>query len=160
MARDDDDTPNYLKPEAEAAFESREKPHLFKKGAPSPNPTGRPKQARGLAQMLREQSNDGQMIADALLEIINNKKTKASDRLAAMTLWLSYAYGKPVTSVEISGGVQHVVVPLPLERLSVDELEQFVALETKLLIDGGAQGILEAGDSATVPEESSGVRKE
>ena len=71
-------------------------------GAPSVNPLGRPRGARGLAQYVAEQTRDGQELIDRLLELSRNPETPIRERLAATQAALDRCVGRPLQPSEIN----------------------------------------------------------
>lgn len=67
----------------------------WKKGQPSPNPSGR---SKGVAQKAREASRDGEICFEYLVDLVTGKVpgAKPSDRTDGARLCLSYAFGSPL----------------------------------------------------------------
>lgn len=66
----------------------------------SPNPSGRPKVVKTIAQAIRESTEEGMRCVNLYLEIMENKKAANKDRMAAATKLLEYWIGKPTTHVK------------------------------------------------------------
>lgn len=64
---------------------------MFKPGAPSGNPGGRPK---GLARRVQEATEHGKTVIDVLVEILTNEKAKNADRIKAGEILLDRGFGK------------------------------------------------------------------
>ncbi len=71
-------------------------------GAPSVNPSGRPKGAAGLARYVAEQTNDMRELVDRLLELSRDEDTPIRERLHATFALLDRGAGKPLQPQEIA----------------------------------------------------------
>lgn len=71
------------------------------KGAPSINPSGRPKGAAGIARYVAEQTNGGQELVDRLLELSRDTKGPVRERVGATLALLDRLAGRPMQPTEI-----------------------------------------------------------
>lgn len=69
----------------------------FVKGAPSPNPGGRPKQVETIRDLARQHTEDA---IGTLVSIAKNPKASDSARVQASNALLDRAWGKPAQYVE------------------------------------------------------------
>lgn len=97
------------------------------KGMPSPNAGGRPKTPIEIKEILASKTPDALL---KLWGIISGKNTKNSDRIAALKLWLAYSLGQPVqaTKMEATVTTTQPLSEFDPEKLTVEQLEQFIAL--------------------------------
>lgn len=101
-------------------------PHgRFVAGQGSANPGGRPKIGSEWRQLIRDVTDNGKMILEKLVEIVQDQEIAPSIRLDALRYLADSGFGKPITTMEIetSSVVEHLENPrTELARLSVDEL--------------------------------------
>lgn len=95
------------------------------------NPGGRPKIPEEFKQLAKENS----LVAlQKVIEILNNPKSKNSERLKAAEIIMDRAWGKPTQSTEISGpggGPIETAHSIDLSMLSDEELATIEAILTK-----------------------------
>lgn len=97
----------------------------------SGNPSGRPKSAAGLRELLLDQYGDN---AEVLVQRLEKVSTGRNPRLAleATRLLLSYHAGTPQQSFELTGRFEHqafeVLRPDALSRLSAAQLDALAEL--------------------------------
>lgn len=121
----------------------------WKKGMPSPNPSGRPK---GAAQAVRELVHPARL-AQILLEIAQDTEVAAKDRIAAAKALLDRGWGTPPSSVVVSVDAEpadarsRVIDVTALEDTEAGVLE--LALERALT----AAKALPEGDDGCPPTE-------
>jgi hypothetical protein len=70
----------------------------FQKGQ-SGNPTGRPKAPKEFSELAKNKSVDA---LKTLIELMENMKTKANDRIKAAEIVIAYGVGKPLQQVDLS----------------------------------------------------------
>ena len=135
-------------PEVQATDENTPNPK-WTKGMRSPNPAGRPKTIKSMAE-LREAAREKTMVAlDFLSRTVQNSKAPIGVRLGAATELLNRGWGRPQQSLDVNHGVQDTLAAF-LEQLDERNkiktvtgavLESTLALEQPLQRDGqgGAQ---------------------
>jgi len=72
------------------------------KGAPSLNPTGRPKGAAGLAKYIAQETDDGRELIDRLLALSRDPRAPVREATAATFALLDRLAGRPMQPSEIS----------------------------------------------------------
>jgi hypothetical protein len=84
-------------------------------GAPSVNPSGRPKGAAGLAKYIAEQTNGGRELIDRLLGIVRDEDAPIREVTGALAMLLDRFVGKPLATTEVLAlaRVEHATVGLP-----------------------------------------------
>ena len=92
----------------------------------------RPKLSEGLSKKVRNLVGDGDKLAHLLFAIANGSEpnAKVSDRLTAITMLFDRGWGKPVSSLEVSGEVNVTSV---IQTLDTNDLKDLVALREQLL---------------------------
>jgi hypothetical protein len=115
----------------------REKNGRFVKGGPSPNPGGRPRGVREVAEMIFAETSDLRDVVKFLVKTYKNGKADLKDRLDAAKELLNRALGRPPQTIELSGGVQ---VKTDLSRATEAELDALMAAaEIRERLGGPAQ---------------------
>ncbi len=119
----------------------RGNPHMVK-GAPSLNPSGRPKGAAGLARYIAEQTRDGQELVDRLLEMVRSKKAAARDVATATFALLDRLAGRPMQPSELAltGTLATPSNVFDWSRIPIDERRALLArlrTEPNSADDGG-----------------------
>lgn len=90
----------------------------------SGNPGGRPK---GLARRVRELvGNDGHVVVDYMLEVLNDKTAPRRDRMVAAAWLADRGFGKAVNVALIEDTGRHPL--LDLSKLSTSRLELYLEL--------------------------------
>ena len=92
------------------------------------NPGGRP---RGLAQLIRENTNNGQELVDFLLLVLRStgpQGYRTDHRIAAAKELLDRGFGKAVQQVEHSGEIGAPTTAPGLESFTLEELRQLIAV--------------------------------
>src|ERR1044071_9835595 len=121
------------------------KPYLFKPGAPSINPSGRPKGFKGVAAMIMAETGDGAELVRFALDTLRNVPGQRShaERMEAMHWLADRAIGKPIVAVELAAhleaGGQHAddEVERRLNTITPEQLEVLAVMH--LLPAGGGQ---------------------
>ena len=95
----------------------------------------KPSKARlseGLAKKVRNLVGDGDKLAHLLFAIANGSEpqAKVSDRLTAINMLLDRGWGKPVSSLEVSGEVNVTSV---IQTLDSNDLKDLVRLREQVL---------------------------
>jgi hypothetical protein len=95
----------------------RESTGRFVKGAPSPNPSGKPKAPEAFKQIFKENAETALRV---IVEILENPKSDTKDRLRAAECILSYTCPKATTTqhIEIEDYTQKVENMAPEDRES------------------------------------------
>ena len=90
------------------------------------------KMSEGLAKKVRNLVGDGDKLAHLLFAIANGSEpqAKVSDRLSAINMLLDRGWGKPVSSVEVSGEVNVTNV---IQTLDTADLKDLVLLRERVL---------------------------
>ncbi len=84
------------------------------------NPGGRPKGVKGLAAMIQELTDDGLELVKLCRSVIKDAKAARKDKLHACEILFERGWGKPLATIELSGGVD---VKADLSKLSNDQLD-------------------------------------
>jgi hypothetical protein len=111
----------------------------FPKGV-SGNPGGRPKSA-GLVARIREETRDGEEIADFMLSVFRDESASRRDRMEAASWLTDRAYGRAAQTVR-----QEVEVPAGVSFAELTD-EQRQALLARIT---ARRAELEAGEQAQV----------
>ncbi len=92
----------------------------------------KPKLSEGLSKKVRALVGDGEKLAHLLFAIANGSEpqAKVSDRLTAINMLFDRGWGKPVTSLEVSGEVSVTSV---IQTLDTADLKELVALRAQLM---------------------------
>ena len=90
------------------------------------------KLSEGLAKKVRALVGDGDKFAHLLFAIANGSEpqAKVSDRLSAINMLLDRGWGKPVSSLEVSGEVNVTNV---IQTLDTADLKDLVSLRARVL---------------------------
>jgi hypothetical protein len=90
------------------------------------------KLSEGLAKKVRALVGDGDKLAHLLFAIANGSEpqAKVSDRLSAINMLLDRGWGKPVSSLEVSGEVNVTNV---IQTLDTADLKDLVSLRARVL---------------------------
>lgn len=109
-------------------------------GAPSLNPSGRPRGAKGLAAYVAEQTSDGRELVDRLLELSRDPKAPIRERFAATTALLDRAVGKPLQPSEIQMSIERAIeYPPGWEQLEPGQRSAWlVAHRARLMLESGS----------------------
>jgi hypothetical protein len=96
------------------------------------NKTPRSKLSEGLAVKVRNLVGDGDKLTHLLFAIANGSEpqAKVSDRLSAINMLLDRGWGKPVTSLEVSGEVN---VTSMIQSLDTEDLKDLVSMRERVL---------------------------
>ena len=88
--------------------------------------------AEGLAVKVRNLVGDGDKLTHLLFAIANGSEpsAKVSDRLSAINMLLDRGWGKPVTSLEVSGEVNVTSV---IQTLDTADLKDLVSMRERVL---------------------------
>jgi hypothetical protein len=88
--------------------------------------------SEGLAKKVRNLVGEGDKLAHLLFAIANGSEpqAKVSDRLTAINMLLDRGWGKPVSSVEVSGEVNVTSV---IQTLDSNDLKDLVRLREQVL---------------------------
>lgn len=105
---------------AEEAKASNVKPWLWRKGQ-SGNPGGRPK---GLSRYIREQTREGEELAEFVLSIFRTSKS-GRERMEAASWLADRGFGKPRQGVELSGEGGG---PVAVASLSIEDIDKLYAI--------------------------------
>lgn len=91
-----------------------------------------PKLSEGLSKKVRNLVGDGDKLAHLLFAIANGSEpqAKVSDRLTAINMLFDRGWGKPVTSLEVSGEVNVTSV---IQTLDTADLKDLVRLREELI---------------------------
>jgi hypothetical protein len=91
-----------------------------------------PKLSEALSKKVRNLVGDGEKLAHLLFAIANGSepKAKVSDRLSAINMLFDRGWGKPVSSVEVSGEVNVTSV---IQTLDTADLKDLVRLREELI---------------------------
>ncbi len=91
-----------------------------------------PKLSEALSKKVRNLVGDGEKLAHLLFAIANGSEpqAKVSDRLSAINMLFDRGWGKPVSSVEVSGEVNVTSV---IQTLDTADLKDLVRLREELI---------------------------
>ena len=111
-----------------------------------------PKLSEALSKKVRNLVGDGEKLAHLLFAIANGSepKAKVSDRLSAINMLFDRGWGKPVSSVEVSGEVNVTSV---IQTLDTADLKDLVRLREELIAHNESKII----DVPVRSQESSGL---
>jgi hypothetical protein len=108
----------------------------------APEKTTRPKMSEALSKKIRNLVGDGEKLANLLFAIANGSEpqAKVSDRLSAINMLFDRGWGKPVSSIEVSGEVNVTNVIHTMDTNDLKDLvrlrEQILAHDPSLIVDG------------------------
>ena len=111
----------------------------------------RPKMSEALSKKIRNLVGDGDKLANLLFAIANGSEpqAKVSDRLSAINMLFDRGWGKPVSSIEVSGEVNVTNVIHTMDSNDLKDLvrlrEQLLAHDDSLVVDGTVSSV-ESGD--------------
>ena len=90
------------------------------------------KLSEGLAKKVRALVGDGDKLAHLLFAIANGSEpqAKVSDRLSAINMLLDRGWGKPVSSLEVSGELNVTNV---IQTLDTADLKDLVSLRARVI---------------------------
>ena len=88
----------------------------------SGNNLGQPSNPRSLAQLIRDQSLQGQELIDYLLPVIRNEALAHNLRLQAANMLLDRGFGKPTTEIDIQLGLSE----RPLAHYTLEEINRML----------------------------------
>ena len=117
----------------------------------------RPKMSEALSKKIRNMVGDGDKLAHLLFAIANGSEpqAKVSDRLSAINMLFDRGWGKPVSSVEVTGEVNVTNVIHTMDSNDLKDLvrlrEQLLAHDDSLVVDGTVSSA-ESGE-ATGPDD-------
>ena len=96
------------------------------------NKSPKSKMSEGLAVKVRNLVGDGDKLTHLLFAIANGSEpsAKVSDRLSAINMLLDRGWGKPVTSLEVSGEVNVTSV---IQTLDTADLKDLVSMRERVL---------------------------
>lgn len=101
--------------------------HKWKKGDPSPNPKGRPRNGTGRAEFIEWAG----VARATLVQIMLNKNAKSSARVKAASIILDRAYGKVTQTIEV---IPDEKPRANLSALSLEDLQALYAIRNKMAI--------------------------
>ena len=113
--------------------------------------TTRPKLSEALSKKVRNLVGDGDKLANLLFAIANGSEpqAKVSDRLSAINMLFDRGWGKPVSSVEVTGEVNVTNVIHTMDSSDLKDLvrlrEQLLAHDESMIVDGSVSSV-ESGD--------------
>ena len=111
----------------------------------------RPKMSEALSKKIRNLVGDGDKLANLLFAIANGSEpqAKVSDRLSAINMLFDRGWGKPVSSIEVSGEVNVTNVIHTMDTSDLKDLvrlrEQLLAHDDSLVVDGTVSSV-ESGE--------------
>ena len=111
----------------------------------------RPKMSEALSKKIRNMVGDGDKLAHLFFAIANGSEpqAKVSDRLSAINMLFDRGWGKPVSSVEVTGEVNVTNVIHTMDSNDLKDLvrlrEQLLAHDDSLVVDGTVSSV-ESGD--------------
>lgn len=95
-------------------------------GAPSLNPSGRPRRGDALAEKVRAQTS-GDDIIKFLLNVVNAPHARMTDRIHAARELLSRGWGQPIATTEIDATINAPdALPASWESMPRVEREQYL----------------------------------
>ena len=109
--------------------------------------TTRPKLSEALSKKIRNLVGDGDKLAHLLFAIANGSEpqAKVSDRLSAINMLFDRGWGKPVSSVEVTGEVNVTNVIHTMDSNDLKDLvrlrEQLLAHDESNVIDGSVSSV-------------------
>ena len=109
--------------------------------------TTRPKLSEALSKKIRNLVGDGDKLANLLFAIANGSEpqAKVSDRLSAINMLFDRGWGKPVSSVEVTGEVNVTNVIHTMDSSDLKDLvrlrEQLLAHDESNVIDGSVSSV-------------------
>jgi len=107
--------------------------------------------SEALSKKIRNMVGDGDKLAHLLFAIANGSEpqAKVSDRLSAINMLFDRGWGKPVSSVEVTGEVNVTNVIHTMDSNDLKDLvrlrEQLLAHDDSLVVDGTVSSA-ESGD--------------
>ena len=107
--------------------------------------------SEALSKKIRNMVGDGDKLAHLLFAIANGSEpqAKVSDRLSAINMVFDRGWGKPVSSVEVTGEVNVTNVIHTMDSNDLKDLvrlrEQLLAHDDSLVVDGTVSSV-ESGD--------------
>jgi hypothetical protein len=114
--------------------------------------TTRPKLSEALSKKIRNLVGDGDKLASLLFAIANGSEpqAKVSDRLSAINMLFDRGWGKPVSSVEVTGEVNVTNVIHTMDSNDLKDLvrlrEQLLAHDESNVIDGSVSSVESVDD--------------
>ena len=114
--------------------------------------TTRPKLSEALSKKIRNLVGDGDKLANLLFAIANGSEpqAKVSDRLSAINMLFDRGWGKPVSSVEVTGEVNVTNVIHTMDSSHLKDLvrlrEQLLAHDESNVIDGSVSSVESVDD--------------
>jgi hypothetical protein len=130
-----------MEPEQNTTPSRRGNPNM-RAGAPSVNPSGRPRGAAGLARYIAEQTAGGHELVDRLLAIVRSDNASTRDASAAVFALLDRLAGKPLQQSEIAAiaRVEHIAaLPAGWTALTLEQRRTFLdEVEKRRTIGAGA----------------------
>ena len=109
--------------------------------------TTRPKLSEALSKKIRNLVGDGDKLASLLFAIANGSEpqAKVSDRLSAINMLFDRGWGKPVSSVEVTGEVNVTNVIHTMDSNDLKDLvrlrEQLLAHDESNVVDGSVSSV-------------------
>ncbi len=111
-----------------------DKPWQFKAGAPSANPSGRPKGFKSMAEQIRKKTNNGELLIAFAFKILNGEKPQNAhkdptleQRIDAMKWLADRGFGKSAQLVHLE--IEDNRFPeIDFSKLSGNELSEFERL--------------------------------
>jgi hypothetical protein len=107
----------------------------------------RPKLSEALSKKIRNLVGDGDKLANLLFAIANGSEpqAKVSDRLSAINMLFDRGWGKPVSSVEVTGEVNVTNVIHTMDSSDLKDLvrlrEQLLAHDESNVVDGSVSSV-------------------
>ena len=114
--------------------------------------TTRPKLSEALSKKIRNLVGDGDKLANLLFAIANGSEpqAKVSDRLSAINMLFDRGWGKPVSSVEVTGEVNVTNVIHTMDSSDLKDLvrlrEQLLAHDESNVVDGSVSSVESVDD--------------